>query len=138
MRLTRAAIAIFGLAIMPMAPAFASSFDGKWSVTQDCEGAPGGARPFKWSYDATVKDGNFLGQFGTRGQPSSLTLSGRVQADGTAALVASGLNGKSDYTVGFGQPGERFSYPVAARFDGKRGTGKRTQGRVCTFSFAKQ
>ena len=79
-----------------------------------------------------------LGQGGFgKDKPSSLTLTGRIQADGTAALMASGLNGKSDYTVGFGQPGEKFSYAVPARFEATRGTGLRTQGRTCRFSFVK-
>jgi len=119
------------------APVRAASFDGSWSVTQECEPAPGGARGFKWLYDAKVKDGVLVGQYGTKDKPSSLTLTGRVQPDGTAALMASGLNGKSDYTVGFGQPGEKFSYPVSARFEATRGTGLRTQGRTCRFAFVK-
>lgn len=79
---------------------------------------------FKWLYDATVKDGRLLGQHGTKDKPSSLAFAG-------------GLNGKSEYTVGFGQPGEKFSYPVSARFQATRGTGIRTQGRTCRFSFVK-
>jgi len=51
--------------------------------------------------------------------------------------MASGLNGKSEYTVSFGQPGKRFSYPVSARFEATRGTGIRTQRRSCRFSFVK-
>lgn len=118
-------------------PAQAASFDGTWSVTQECEPAPGGARGFKWLYDAKVKDGRLVGQYGTKDKPSSLTLTGQIQADGTAALKASGLNGKSEYTAGFGQPGGTFSYPVTARFEATRGTGIRTQSRTCRFSFVK-
>jgi hypothetical protein len=137
MRRLSALIALLGATALPQAPARAAPFDGTWSVTQECEPAPGGARGFKWLYDATVKDGWLLGQYGSKDKPSSLTLAGRVQADGTAALMASGLNGKSEYTVGFGQPGEKFSYPVSARFEATRGTGIRTQGRTCRFSFVK-
>jgi hypothetical protein len=118
-------------------PARAASFDGAWSVTQECEPAPGGARGFKWLYNAKVTDGVMVGQYGTKDQPSSLTLTGRIQADGTALLRAAGLNGKAEYTVGFAQPGEKFSYPVSARFEATRGTGLRTQGRTCKFSFVK-
>lgn len=137
MRRTSALIAFLAATALPQAPASAAPFDGTWSVTQECEPAPGGARGFKWLYDATVKDGRLVGQYGTKDQPSSLTLTGRIQADGTAALMASGLTGKSDYTAGFAQPGEKFSYPVSARFDGTRGTGIRTKGRTCRFSFVK-
>jgi hypothetical protein len=137
MRRVSTLIAFLGATAFPQASARAAPFDGAWSVTQDCEGAPGGARGFKWAYDATVKEGRLIGQYGTKDKPSSLTLTGRIQPDGSASLTASGLNGKSDYTVGFGQPGEKFSYPVAARFEATRGTGLRTQGRTCRFSFVK-
>jgi hypothetical protein len=137
MRRVSTSIAFLAATALLPAPAHAAPFDGTWSVTQECEPAPGGARGFKWLYDATVKDGRLVGQYGTKDKPSSLTLTGRIQADGTAALMASGLNGKSDYTVGFGQPGEKFSYPVSARFEATRGTGLRTQGRTCRFSFVK-
>jgi hypothetical protein len=129
-------VVVAATALLP-SPAHAQPFDGKWSVTQECEPAPDGARGFKWLYDATVKDGRLVGQYGTKDQPSSLTLTGRIQDDGTAALMASGLNGKSNFTVGFGQPGEKFSFPVAARFEATRGSGLRTKGRTCRFSFVK-
>ena len=86
-----------------MAAAQTGSFDSTWSITQECEPASGGARDFKWAYDATVKGGRLVGQYGTKDQPSSRTLTGQIQADGSASLRASGLNGKSDYTAGFGQ-----------------------------------
>jgi len=79
-----------------------------------------------------------LGQGGFgKDKPSSLTLSGRIQPNGSASLTASGLNGKADYTVGFGQPGEKFSYPVTEHFDATRGTGLTAQGRTCRFTFVK-
>ena len=90
MRRLPALIALLGATALPQAPARAAPFDGIWSVTQECEPAPGGARGFKWLYDATVKDGRLVGQYGTKDKPSSLTLNGRIQADGTAALMASG------------------------------------------------
>ena len=137
MRRVSTSIAFLAATALLPAPAHAAPFDGTWSVTQECEPAPGGARGFKWLYDATVKDGRLVGQYGTKDKPSSLTLTGRIQAEGTAALMASGLNGKSDYTAGFGQPGEKFSYPVEARFEAKRGTGLRTKARTCNFTFVK-
>jgi len=137
MRWTSTAIALLAAATISPAMAQTASFDGTWSVTQECEPAPGGARGFKWTYDATVKGGQLVGQYGTKDKPSSLTLIGQIKADGSAMLRASGLNGKSDYTAGFGQPGEKFSYPVEARFEAKRGTGLRTKARTCNFTFVK-
>ena len=77
MRCLTALIALLGATALPQAPARAAPFDGTWSVTQECEPAPGGARGFKWLYDATVKDGRLLGQYGSKDKPSSLTLAGR-------------------------------------------------------------
>ena len=137
MRRISTAIALLAIATISPAMAQTAAFDGTWSVTQDCEPAPGGARGFKWAYDATVTGGRVVGQYGTKDKPSSLTLTGQIRADGSALLWASGLNGKSEYTAGFGQPGEKFSYPVEARFEAKRGTGLRTQTRTCRFTFVK-
>ena len=137
MRRLSALIVLLAASSLPQTPARAAPFDGTWSVTQECEPAPGGARGFKWLYDAKVKDGVLVGQYGTKGQPSSMTLTGQIQADGAGMLMAAGLNGKSEYTAGFGQPGSKFSYPVTARFEGTRGTGVRTKGRTCRFSFVK-
>ncbi len=64
-------IASLGAMVLPQGPASAESFDGTWSVTQECEPAPGGARGFKWLYNATVKDGRLVGQYGTTDKPSS-------------------------------------------------------------------
>jgi hypothetical protein len=137
MRRPSALIVLLAATSLPHAPAHAASFDGKWSVTQECEPAPGGARAFKWLYDANVTNGVLVGQYGEKDKPSSLTLTGRIQADGTAMLMASGFSGRAEYTLGFPQPGEKFSYPVSARFEATRGTGVRTQGRTCRFSFVK-
>jgi hypothetical protein len=135
MRRLSALIALLGATELPQAPARAAPFDGIWSVTQECEPAPGGARGFKWLYDATVKDGRLLG----RQQGQAVVPHARRASRGrrNRGPDASGLNGKSEYTVGFGQPGEKFSYPVSARFEATRGTGIRTQGRTCRFSFVK-
>ena len=137
MRRTSTTIALLAATTISPAMAQTASFDGTWSVNQECEPAPGGARGFKWAYDATVKGGRLVGQYGTKDKPSSLTLTGQIQVDGSASLRASGLNGKSEFTAGFGQPGEKFSYPVEARFEAKRGTGIRTQARTCRFTFVK-
>ena len=82
------AIALLGAAAFSPAVAQTTSFDGTWSVTQDCEPAPGGARGFKWSYDATVKAGRLVAQYGTKDKPS-LTLTGQIQPDGSAPFMAS-------------------------------------------------
>ena len=79
MRRLSALIALLGATALPQAPARAAPFDGTWSVTQECEPAPAGARGFKWLYDATVKHGRLGGQYGRKDKPSSLTLTGRIR-----------------------------------------------------------
>ena len=44
----------------------AATFDGNWNGTQDCETAHGGARGFKWTYDATVKQAGLSVSTGQR------------------------------------------------------------------------
>ena len=57
MRRISTAIALLAIATISPAMAQTAAFDGTWSVTQECEPAPGGARGFKWAYDATVTGG---------------------------------------------------------------------------------
>jgi len=123
---------------LPHAGHAATPFDGTWSVVQDCPTAPDGARGYKWLYDAVVKDGNLVGEYGTKGKPSSLTLTGTIAADGTARLAASGLTGESDRTVGYMQSGSKFYFTVDAKFSGTKGTGSRLAGRTCNFTFTKK
>lgn len=130
-------ILLVGIAATPH-EAHAASFDGVWSVVQDCPVAPDGARGYKWSYDAVVKDGNLIGEHGTKGNPSSQTLSGTINADGSARLAASGLTGDSDRTKGYLQPGSKFYFTVEAKFSSTKGTGSRTSGRTCNFTFTKK
>lgn len=127
-------LALTLVALSPAALA-AGPFDGTWSVTQDCPAAPDGARGYQFRFDVTVTDGNLLGHYGIEGRGASETLSGRIEPNGSAKLVAKGLNGKSEHTVGFQQPGSPFSFPVTARFEQKHGSGTRTTGRTCTFTF---
>lgn len=118
--------------------ASAAAFDGTWTVVQDCQAAPDGARAYKWTFDAVVKDGNLVGEYGTRGKPASQTLTGTIGADGSARLLATGLNGNPDHVLGYQQPGSSFTFPVTAKFSGAKGTGTRTAGRTCTFTFTKR
>jgi hypothetical protein len=137
----KTSIAVVSLvaAMLPVRPCQAAGpFDGTWSVTQDCPPAPDGARSYKFLFDATVQDGQLIGQYGTRDKPSSQTLSGRISRDGSARLMARGLSGKAENTLGFSQSGSAFSFPVTAQFDSRQGVGQRTAGRICNFSFVRK
>jgi hypothetical protein len=115
-----------------------SPFDGSWRVTVECPDQPGGPLGFTLRFLSEVKNGVLRGQNGTEGLPGSMTLSGKLQKDGTAWLTATGHTGKAAYTPGGLPPGTRYLYNVTARFEGSKGTGKRDQGRICNLDFAKE
>jgi len=84
-----------------------------------------------------VKDAVLAGQFGTPGQPSSLTLSGKIEPDGNASIDAHGMTGDPRYTSNQMNKGSAYAYRADVRFDGSRGTGTRTETRPCTLTFVK-
>jgi hypothetical protein len=122
-------------------------FDGIWSVTVDVklyENPDGSkAQPFVWRFPATVKNGVFHGEIGTRGKPGWYELNGKIEAGGTAALRADEITGsqKYNFTVSKKAPpgrGTAYSYQVVARFDSRRGTGHATDWRTRIFTFVKE
>jgi hypothetical protein len=126
------------LTILSQAASAAEPFDGVWSVKQDCGITPDGARGYKFAFDAIVKDGNLEGHYGTKGAPSSETLTGKIEADGSGTLVAMGLTGTPETTIGFVKSGTHFAFPVSVRFEATKGSGIRTIGRPCQFSFTRK
>lgn len=128
-------------AVLPLAPAWAAEtgrFDGTWLTAISCESSRGG-RFYVLHFSSTVKDGVLHGQYGTAGEPSSLALDGRINADGTAMLHALGRTGESGYTTsGATPPGTPYAYDIDARFVGSSGTGTRTSGRACKLEIEKQ
>ena len=125
-----------GLVLLPFASSHASSFDGAWSVLQVCDRPEEGGRRYKWRYDATVKHGNLVGQFRLKGQRPSLTLEGKIEANGSATLIAEGLSASSDNDAAFPSPQGRLSFRVTAQFEETLGTG-RVGVRGCKFTFSK-
>jgi adenylate cyclase len=138
------ALAVLGLVLWRGAPQTAASiqqpsaFDGTWRITVDCPQDPGGAQAFTLKFVGQVTEGVLRGQNGTEGLPGSMTLSGKIQTDGSAWLTANGLSGRQAQTLGGLPPGTKYQYSVTARFEGAKGVGTRNQGRVCHFDFAKE
>ncbi len=75
-------------------------FDGTWLVILRCDAARDGAAGYTFNFLAAVKDGVLHGEYGVRGQASSLSLDGTIQPDGTALLFAHGLTGDPPTTSG--------------------------------------
>ncbi len=114
----------------------ASRFDGSWHVTIDCP-PHRNAAGYSIQLLAEVKDGVLAGQYGDAGRPNSLTLSGKIQPDGKAALDARGVTGDPKFAINQVSQGSPYSYRVDAQFDGGRGAAQRTQLRPCTLTFVK-
>ena len=130
--------AILALMILPGVTLAAESFDGKWQTTVSCENFRD-ALGFSYRFISDVKDGNFRGLHGTEGQPSSLLIEGKIDADGTGKLYATGRTGSKEYVPGRDTPrGTEYSYNIDAHFKGTKGTGTRIEGRPCSFTFEKQ
>lgn len=116
----------------------AGSFDGQWLTTVSCANYRD-ALGYSYQFVSTVKDGVFHGIHGTEGQPGSLMIDGTIAPDGKASLYAKGRTGSKEYVPGRDTPrGTEYGYNIDAHFEGAMGSGKRVEGRPCTFKFAKQ
>src|SRR5580700_6029304 len=126
------------LVVLPAVSTAEESFDGKWQTTVSCESARD-ALGYSFRFVSEVKDGKFRGLHGTEGQPSSLLIEGKIDADGSAKLYATGRTGSREYVPGRDTPrGTEYSYNIDAHFKGSKGTGTRVEGRPCSFTFEKQ
>ena len=129
-----------GLAVLSAASAPAAgpqSFDGSWTVVIDCAQAPDGARPYRWRFDALVREGSLLGQFHQPETNSSGTLSGLIQPNGDALLRMNGNTGAPEYSAGRVRAGTPFHYTANAHFGATSGSGKRNELRDCDLTFTR-
>ena len=124
-------------ACVPWGALHAQSLEGQWTVLQVCEATQEGARGYTWRYSARVVDGHFVGQFREKGQSPSMTLEGRIKADGTASLSARGISGSAEFNQKFATTATPISFEVIAKFAGTTGTGERVGSRACNFTFTK-
>lgn len=109
-------------------------FDGSWNTTLSC-GNNSGALGYSFAFPATVKEGVLHGEKGTKDEPGWLELNGTILADGSANIYAKGLVGASEYAVGHRPAGTGYGYHIDAKFSGKKGSGKRVEGRPCDVTF---
>jgi hypothetical protein len=114
-----------------------STFDGTWAVTWTCP-AVGPTLAYTYQFSAHVKDGDIHGQNGSVGEPGALSLDGKIEPDGTAAMFGTGIVGNSAAALGNTPVGRQFYFHVTAHFDRGSGTGHRIESRVCDVSFVKQ
>ncbi len=112
------------------------AFDGTWQTEWSCPNL--GSYPgYTFSFSGQVKDGVYHGLKGVKGEPSSMVMDGRIEADGTAGFAGEIIVGSS--LVGLGAArGTPSDFHALAHFDHGSGNGKRIEGRPCTLAFIKQ
>ena len=122
------------------AAAGASAFDGRWAVTlvcQDVNDDRGFARGYTFEFAVDVKDGRLSGRHGQAGLPSSLTLAGTVQPDGTVDIDARGRTGDPQYTVGRVTKSTPYSYRMRGLLTPTGGKATRLELRPCEATFSR-
>jgi class 3 adenylate cyclase len=123
---------------VPASPGGVGQFDGKWIVTVNCPKHDDGAQGYTMELVAEVKDGFLRGAKGSEGGAGSLRIEGPIQLDGRATFDARGVTADPKFNVKGAPMGTPYAYTVSARFEGSRGTGRRTQVRACLLTFVKQ
>lgn len=129
-----------GLMLLPSIASAADTqpFDGMWQTTVSCS-AYRDALGYSFRFVSTVENGVFHGVHGTAGESGSLTIDGKIGADGIGKLYANGRTGSKEYVPGRDTPrGTEYGYNIDAKFEGTTGTGTRIEGRPCTLQFEKQ
>ena len=136
-RLATAAFVMAASSAVAMATP-ASPFDGSWTVTLTCPASTDGrALGYSYEFPVRVKDNILEGEHGTQGEPGWLKLSGPIQPDGSAALLAEGLTNLPNYALYSLKRGTPYKHAVTAKFDPHHGSGSWITIRTCTFDFAR-
>jgi hypothetical protein len=118
-------------------------FDGKWLTKLSCP-AKGNTEGYTWEFAGAVLNGNFRAEHGTAGEGGYLLIEGKIAANGSAKLSASGIVASRKYARGvLAHKGEEYGYNIKAQFKETEGAGVRdvglgVVGRPCTFDFTKQ
>jgi len=118
------------------APASGTDFDGNWQTSWTCPNL--GQYPgYSYQFVAQVKNGVLHGLKGVKGEPSSLAIDGKIEADGLAAFSGEIIVGSSLAGMGAAR-GTASDYYALAQFQHGNGTGKRLEGRPCSLTFERQ
>jgi hypothetical protein len=131
------------LVLLPGLLIAGESFDGTWKTRLACP-AKGNTDGYTWEFPSVVSAGNLRGEHGSAGQPGYLRIEGKIAADGSAKLAASGIVASRKYGTGLlTHEGTEYSYDVKAQFKQSEGSGVRDKGlgivgRPCTLEFTKQ
>jgi hypothetical protein len=134
---------VFALLLLPGVSLPGERFDGKWLTKLTCP-AKGNTEGYTWQFVSVIQDSKFRGEHGTAGEPGYLLIEGKIAADGSAKLSATGIVASRQYARGvFAHKGEDYSYDIKAKFTDTEGTGSKSaglgiEGRACPVEFVKQ
>jgi hypothetical protein len=118
------------------APSAAKNFDGAWQTEWTCPNL--GQYPgYSYRFVGQIKDGAYHGLKGVKGEPSSLDLNGKIDADGTAGFFGEIIVGSSLVGLGVAR-GTPSDFHAIAHFTASSADGKRIEGRPCSLSFVRQ
>lgn len=114
-------------------PATGKNFDGTWQTMWTCPNV--GQYPgYSYQWSGQVTGGVYHGIRGVKGQPSSMVLDGKIEADGAAAFFGEIIVGSS--LVGLGAArGTPSDFHAIATFERSSGSGRRIEGRPCSLLF---
>ena len=117
-------------------PATGNVFDGAWQTSWTCPNL-GQFPGYTYQFTGQVSEGVYHAQRGVKGQPSSMSLDGKIESDGAAAFLGEVIVGSS--LVGLGAArGTPSDFHAIATFNADSASGRRIEGRGCTLSFQRQ
>jgi hypothetical protein len=117
-------------------PATGKNFDGTWQTSWTCPNL--GQYPgYSYFFTGQVSDGVYHGVRGVKGQPSSMSLDGKIESDGAAAFTGEVIVGSSLAGLGAAR-GTPSDFHAVALFENGSANGRRIEGRGCTLSFQRQ
>jgi hypothetical protein len=117
-----------------------TAYDGRWNVVLVCEDFTDKgkiAKGYKAKFAGEVREGRLTAQQGQVGSPSSSTMVGTIQANGTAQIRVNGFTGNPELTVGHVQPSTPFAYSMRGSFTQFNGKAQRVELRPCEATFVR-
>jgi hypothetical protein len=113
-------------------------FDGIWLANLVCEPTNSGLPGWRTEFTGRVTDGIFRAEIGRVGKPGSQTFDGTIEPDGTADILQKGWSGDSRRDPFQRPAGTEFNNKYLTKFDGRRGSGTRSDRPSCNVSFTKR
>jgi len=105
------------------APPSNNLFDGVWVIKEVCNKNAPIWPSESYEFVGNVKQGSFSYHYGTAGAPKSAIYEGKIDAEGAGEISVKGLTGSAESDPLHRSTGTPFSYKLAVKLDGTRGSG---------------